>query len=163
AGTPGGSMLRQLTPRPLVPRLRLYEGPEGPQTPSRNIPAASPPANVPTPSRSRSSLCARSSREADASASVAAPETQSSELAETEVLMRRLLEEMDEACNEAEASGIDATRVEVVRQRVLRARHFRAKVRRRLQKVALIQRRWMRRSMRLKLQASILRRLKLCE
>ncbi|CAE8587037.1 unnamed protein product [Polarella glacialis] len=34
--------------------------------------------------------------------------------------------EMDEACNEAEASGIDATRVEVVRRR---ARHFRAKVR----------------------------------
>ncbi|CAE8614770.1 unnamed protein product [Polarella glacialis] len=34
--------------------------------------------------------------------------------------------EMDEACNEAEASGIDATRVEVVRRR---ARHFRAKAR----------------------------------
>ncbi|CAE8716388.1 unnamed protein product [Polarella glacialis] len=34
--------------------------------------------------------------------------------------------EMNEACNEAKASGIDATRVEVVRRR---ARHFRAKVR----------------------------------
>eukprot|EP00442_Polarella_glacialis_P025729 CAMPEP_0115068214 /NCGR_PEP_ID=MMETSP0227-20121206/11840_1 /TAXON_ID=89957 /ORGANISM="Polarella glacialis, Strain CCMP 1383" /LENGTH=716 /DNA_ID=CAMNT_0002454405 /DNA_START=132 /DNA_END=2280 /DNA_ORIENTATION=- len=102
AETPRGSMLRQLTPRRLVPRLWLSKGPEGPQTPSRSTPAASLPANVPTPSRSRGSLSARNSREADAPASVAsaalsqrttpAPETQSSELAETELLTRKLLE-----------------------------------------------------------------------